>query len=491
LIPASLAFWINGGCALCYPAELCASSVFGTCRPTYNPDLNKVHFFDDAGTNSNRTTVLEQGGGSLLAGGMSATDTAPPSSVSWWRALGPGFVVAATGVGAGDLIAAAVAGQKFGLAVLWVVALGAVFKWVLNEGISRWQLATGTTLIEGWITRMPGWVGIYFFVFLLIWGLLVAAALSAACGVAARALFHTLPLPTATWSALHAVTGAVLVLIGGYAGFERLMKALMAVMFVCVVLCALLMRVPAAEYWQAWTQPGVPAGSAKFLLGVMGGVGGSVTLLCYGYWIREKGWRGAVMHGRSMLDLGAAYALTGIFGLAVIVIAAEVQPADASGNALVLALAGQLEVILGPAGRWFFLVGFWCAVFTSLLGVWQGVPYLFADCVAVWRRQRGVIKATPADLTKTTPYRIFLAYLTFPPLLLLLLGRPLTLVILYAVAGAFFMPFLASMLLVMNNRREWVGELKNRPIVNALLVLSLVLFGALFVVELAEQVTRW
>ncbi|MBT5169060.1 MAG: Nramp family divalent metal transporter, partial [Opitutales bacterium] len=70
---------------------------------------------------------------------MSRTEEQP----RWWRMLGPGFIVAATGVGAGDLIAAAVAGQRFGLAVLWVVLLGALFKAVLNEGVSRWQLATG------------------------------------------------------------------------------------------------------------------------------------------------------------------------------------------------------------------------------------------------------------------------------------------------------------------------------------------------------------
>jgi Mn2+/Fe2+ NRAMP family transporter len=50
--------------------------------------------------------------------------------------------VAATGVGAGDLIAASVAGRRFGLAVLWVVVLGALCKGVLNDGIARWQLAT-------------------------------------------------------------------------------------------------------------------------------------------------------------------------------------------------------------------------------------------------------------------------------------------------------------------------------------------------------------
>lgn len=50
---------------------------------------------------------------------------------------------------------------------------------------------------------MQRWIGGHFFVFLVILGLLFAAALSAAGRVAACALFHTVPLPTATWSALH------------------------------------------------------------------------------------------------------------------------------------------------------------------------------------------------------------------------------------------------------------------------------------------------
>jgi Mn2+/Fe2+ NRAMP family transporter len=57
---------------------------------------------------------------------MSDTPAAP-APLSWKNLFGPGFVVAATGVGAGDLIAASVAGHRFGLAVLWVVLLGALF----------------------------------------------------------------------------------------------------------------------------------------------------------------------------------------------------------------------------------------------------------------------------------------------------------------------------------------------------------------------------
>ena len=47
--------------------------------------------------------------------------------------VGPGILVAATGVGAGDLATATFTGTKLGVAVLWVVLLGAFFKFILNE----------------------------------------------------------------------------------------------------------------------------------------------------------------------------------------------------------------------------------------------------------------------------------------------------------------------------------------------------------------------
>jgi len=154
---------------------------------------------------------------------------------------------------------------------------------------------------------------------------------------------------------------------------------------------------------------------------------------------------------------------------------------------LVLALAAQLEALLGPIGKWCFLVGFWCAVFTSLLGVWQGVPYLFADSLSAWAKRRGVIIADSDSLLQSRAYRWFLAYLAFPPLLLLWWHKPLAIVILYAIAGAFFMPFLASVLLVMNNRRDWVGALKNGHMLNLLLTLALLLFAGLFGYELWQR----
>ncbi len=102
------------------------------------------------------------------------------------KTVGPGIVVAATGVGAGDMIAAAVAGAKYGTVIIWAAVIGALVKFFLNEGIARWQLATGTTILEGWKHKFHTAVSMYFIVYLFLWGFIVAGALIAACGLMAN-----------------------------------------------------------------------------------------------------------------------------------------------------------------------------------------------------------------------------------------------------------------------------------------------------------------
>ncbi len=67
-----------------------------------------------------------------------------PQAEPRWSLVGPGLVVAATGVGAADLIATTVAGSKYGYALLWAVVAGCIMKIVLVEGAAAtaWPPAT-------------------------------------------------------------------------------------------------------------------------------------------------------------------------------------------------------------------------------------------------------------------------------------------------------------------------------------------------------------
>lgn len=402
-----------------------------------------------------------------------------PAALRWFAAIAPGILVAATGVGAGDLITASLAGATIGLTLLWAALAGAVLKWTLNEGLARWQLATGTTLLEGWIERLGGWIQWVFIAYLLSWSVLVGGALVSACGAAGDGL---LPLSNdyATskiiWGVVHSAVGVALVLVGGYALFEKLMGLCIGMMFATVVATAVMLGPDWAAVGKGLIVPQLVGKDAlTWTLALLGGVGGSLTLLSYGYWIREEHRAGREGLRACRLDLAIGYALTALFGIAMVVIGSRLPDVQADRKRLPVVLAGEFAAAVGPWGKWVFLAGFWGAVFSSLLGVWQSVPYLFADFVYLRRRKSGDA-LTASDLARTPAYRAYLFGIATVPLVLL--WFPLEQVQkFYAVVGSLFMLLLAMTLLVMNNRTAWVGKsYRNSWVTNAVLVITMAFF---------------
>ena len=209
-------------------------------------------------------------------------------------------------------------------------------------------------------------------------------------------------------------------------------------------------------------------------MALMGGVGGTLTVLCYGYWMREKGRTDVSELRTCRLDLGFAYAATAIFGVSMVIIGSTIQ-VEGTGASLIIDLADKLEASLGTVGRWLFLIGAWGAIFSSLLGVWQSVPYVFAD---FW----DLIKAKDRDLTyarevdtSSFSYRGYLFAIAIIPMLGLFFGFKQVQKI-YAVFGSMFMPFLAIVLLILNSRSVWVGRHRNRVITVVVLIVILAIF---------------
>jgi Mn2+/Fe2+ NRAMP family transporter len=395
----------------------------------------------------------------------------------WYSKVVLGLLVAATGVGAGDLITASLAGSHLGLAILWAAVAGAVLKWVLNEGIARWQMATSTTLLEGWAEHLGAVVHWVFFAYFIVWSYIVGGALINACGVAGAGLLpigdpHTSKI---VWGIVHSAVGLAIVWAGGFRAFEAVMSGLAGLMVVTVLATVILISPDWNGLIKGLVIPRIPSGGAGWLVALMGGVGGTVTLLCYSYWIREKGRSGKQGVRECRFDLAVAYALTAFFGVAMVIIGSRVK-VGGSGDTVALILADELAGVLGPPGKYVFLLGFWGAVFTSLLGVWQGVPYVFADFLQLRRRRRGD-SSGPSDLDKSPAYRSYLLALGIIPLSLLWLKVQLVQYV-YGIVGALFMPFVALTLLLLNNRVRLVGrEFRNGWVINALLALTLAFFS--------------
>jgi Mn2+/Fe2+ NRAMP family transporter len=418
---------------------------------------------------------------------MSSSPKQPPARPPRSRlsSIGPAILLTATSIGAGDILTGSLAGSRAGLAVLWAVPAGVVLKWTLTEGIARWQMATGTTLLEGWVQRLGRWIQWVFFGYLLLFTLVTSGMLASACGIAGAALvpLGSLERSRLIWGAIHSLAGAALVLWGGYELLKKVLAVCVGAMFAAVTLTAVLLRPNWLEVARGFI-PQEPAGSGGWIVGLIGAIGGTMALVSYGYWIREEGRTGREGLEACRFDLLLSYAVIGLFGVAVIIVGSRVQ-VTGQGAGLALLLADQLTLSLGPPGKWIFLIGFWAAVFSALLGVWQSLPYLFADFLWL-RRSPAKSELGEISLADTRAYRYYLICQATVPLIMLRWPVP-QLQLAFGVTGAMLLPLLALTLLMMNNRRAWVGDaFRSGVLINTVLAVALMFFGYMGVREIRQ-----
>jgi Mn2+/Fe2+ NRAMP family transporter len=411
----------------------------------------------------------------------------PQESARRWRIIGPGLVVAATGIGAGDLVATLVAGSRFGYALLWAAVLGVIIKIFLVEGAGRYSLATGKTIFEGWRT-VGRWTTWYFGPYILIWGLVYGAAAMSSSALPLAALFPGVDLKVFAIGC--GLLGAVVVWFGRYSAFEKIIAVFVGLMFVTVVGAAVV-TVPNVPALLTGLVPTIPEGGLVVALSIAGGVGGTITLAAYGYWLREKGWVAPGWMKVMRIDNSVAYVMSGVFVLSMLVVGAELlYSADialADGEGGLVQLAAVLGERYGAFMTWFFLLGFFATSFSSILGVWNGVSLMFADFLG---NVRGLDVEDPRRRLGGSYYRAFIVWLTVPPIGLLFLDQPIGLIIAYGVLGALFMPFLAITLLVLLNTDRTPRAWRNRPLSNTVMGLSALLFVVLGVQQLVTEVGK-
>lgn len=424
------------------------------------------------------------------AGVMGGADSAPRKSS--WRYIGPGIVVAATGVGAGDLVATLIAGSNFGYTLLWAAVIGCLVKISLAEACGRWHLATGRTLFDGWASIGP-WTTWFFAIYAVIWGFVYGAAAMSSSALPLQALFPDV-MGLEWWGIACGLVGLVFVWFNKYNVFEKVMTVLVGVMFVVTVYLAIRVTPNLGDAF-AGLLPVLPDEKDSVLntLGLIGGVGGTITLAAYGYWVNAKGWTDSGWMKVMRLDNRVAYVTTGIFVVAMLFVGAELLHsagiAIASGDKGLIQLGDILEAQYGTATGKLFLIGFFATSFTSLIGVWHGVSLMFADFLA---RRRGEREARGDELAsgrreRSWAFRAYLLWLTFPPIILLFQDEPFRLIIIYGVLGAAFMPFLALTLMWLLNSSRTPREWRNGSLSNGMLAVAGLLFLVLCVKQIWDQ----
>ncbi|MGH3434051.1 MAG: Nramp family divalent metal transporter [Thermocrispum sp.] len=436
---------------------------------------------------------------------MTTTESvSPPTGKRKLRALGPGLLAAATGVGAGDLVATMIAGAQYGTVLLWAALLGAALKLALGEGVGRWHLASGTTLMDGW-RRLGYWATVFFGIYIVIWGFVYGATAMSAVGLPLNALFGGMSVRY--WAIIAGLVGLTLVWIQRYHVFEKFMTVLVLIKFCTVVSVAILVTPDVGDIFDGLV-PRLPDGSTVYVLGLIGGVGGTITMAAYGYWMFAKGWKGTGWLSMMRLDNAVGYLMTGVFVVAMLIVGSTMLFGQnlTDDDTGLLVLGNELGAEHGDWARILFLAGFLAVTSTSLLGVWNGVSLLFTDWTRAIRLPHGK-RADEAEAAvgeqeaaapeayrsaaaeRSLPFRGYLLWLTFPPMFLLFLDKPFGLTLVYGVLGSVFMPFLAITLMLLLNSRRVADRGRSGWLSNTLLGASSVLFLALLISDIYDRLS--
>jgi manganese transport protein len=214
--------------------------------------------------------------------------------------LGPGFILSASVVGSGELIATTSLGAKAGFVTLWVILVSCLVKIVLQLEFGRQSITRGVTAMN-LMNEMPGprfgkqkvswavwsWLVLWLFKPLQLGGIIGGVAIILNIAVPS--------LSIAVWTILVAFVVITVMLFGFYEVIEKISLVFMA-LFTVFTLLALFM-VQNTGFAVSWPDIAgglsfkLPRATVGFAFAAFGltGVGGD-EILSYNYWCIEKGY---------------------------------------------------------------------------------------------------------------------------------------------------------------------------------------------------------
>lgn len=91
-----------------------------------------------------------------------------PPSPSFWKLIGPSFILLGLGLGSGEIILWPYLVSNWGLGIIWGVLLGISFQFVMNMEIERYSLINGESIFVGFARKFGKIAPIWFILSTLI-----------------------------------------------------------------------------------------------------------------------------------------------------------------------------------------------------------------------------------------------------------------------------------------------------------------------------------
>ncbi|MEO4055499.1 Nramp family divalent metal transporter [Solibacillus sp. CAU 1738] len=374
--------------------------------------------------------------------------------------LGPGLITSALVLGPGSITLSSKIGAIYGTQLVWILGLAVILMMAYTEMSARIGLAANGTFIE--IIKKK-------------WG--VAAGLVIGVGAFLVTTSFQAGNAIGTGIAIEAVTGvsskiwiivmtilaiSLLFFSQFYKVLEKLMLALVVIMLLAFAITTVIVK-PSFSDIVKGIIPVLPEGSIGLVIALFATSFSIVGAIYQSYLVREKGL------GLQDAKASAGEAIFGIFLLGfisflIMVTAATVlKPAGIIVNNAV-EMGEILKPSFGSFSTFVFMLGLFGASFSSLVGNATIGGALLSDGLGLGD-----------NLTsKKVKIAIIIVMLFGSSVALVFNGAPVNLIIFAQGVTIFVVPFIAIAILVIANRKDVMGNLKNGLISNIFGIAGLV-----------------
>lgn len=329
----------------------------------------------------------------------------PATLLQRLRFLGPGFILSASIVGSGELIATTTLGAQAGFIAFWVIIVSCLVKVTVQLEFGKHTILTGETAMQIF-NKLPGpkfgagrW-SVWTVFLLMLMKIVQLGGMLGSTAIVLNMVFGSVPV--FLWVALSALTVALLIFRGYYKVVEKV-SIVMIVMFTLMTLTAII-AIAFTPYGYTWADIAsgltfdLPREIIPVAIGAFGITGvGSDEIIHYNYWCLEKGyaaytgpdngspaWKArakgwiSVMHLDAVVAMLIYTAVTAAFYLlgAAVLHGHGVIP---EGNKLIETVSLIYTETLGSGIRNAYLIGAFFVLFSSLFASLAAWTRMYAD----------------------------------------------------------------------------------------------------------------
>lgn len=400
----------------------------------------------------------------------SANILEPPTTFTGkLKHLGPGFILSASIVGSGELIATTTLGARAGFITFWVILISCLVKVAVQVEFGKHTILTGETSMMAF-NQLPGpklgrarWSVWLVFLFMFIKLLQVGGII----GGVAIILNMTIPqVSMPVWAILTAVVVALLIFRGYYRFIEKFSLAMIA--FFTIFTFTSLYFLGYTPYALEWSDIAsglsfqLPPEAVAVAFGAFGitGVGGD-EIIHYNYWCLEKGyaahtgprddsaaWKSRARGWIRVMYLDAILAMIvyTIVTAAFYLLGAAVLHAQGNipeGYQMVESLSVMYTESIGPGAKSTFMFGAFVVLFSTLFAALAAWTRQWTDIFG----QIGLINFYDLAVRKKTIAILAWVIPLLWAILFLFIQLPVLMVISGGIAGSFllFLVVLASL----------------------------------------------